>query len=409
MKLQSSVLAFLLSAYATEANQKDDHPSLRKLTMISDPVTYEAKIPRERRSCSPKLQAALMTQMPPSRCPLYDLDRRFWCGSHCVETACPVASWLEEYYQSIESTAPFLGVSVGCNKAMDAVDTLRMGSRNPEFIKEKWLNAMFDESTSIEQKRGACNQGLEPPITLKENVPQRPAIMHCIEPVPSTVARLESAAASLGWDTESYGQKLVISPFAIGKDTDESGMYFPSAVENEGVETLSLESCSNPTNRESLGCQHVSVYSLDAYSDKYLPKEQVINVLNIDVEGFDFDVMQGGLRVLQRSEYLEFEYHMVGSWRKQSLRDAIDMLDSQGFTCYWAGREKLWRITGEGCFLDHYEHKCWSNVACVSRELAPQLSEMMERIFTETIQSRSFVLHSKVKGCTGWNQCISTN
>jgi len=148
---------------------------------------------------------------------------------------------------------------------------------------------------------------------------------------------------------------------------------------------------------------------LDAYSDTYLPKEHVINVLNINVEGFDFVVMQGGSHFLRRSEYLEFAYHTFGSWRKQSLKDAIDMLDRQGFTCYWAGREKLWRITGKRCFLDHYENNCWSNVASVNRELAPQLSEMMERIFTETIQSSSFVLHSKVKGCTGWNQCISTN
>jgi len=133
---------------------------------------------------------------------------------------------------------------------MDADDTLQMGSRNPEFSKEQWLKAMLDESTPVEQK-GACNQDLEPSFTLKETVPQRPAIRHCIEPVPSTVARLESAAASLGWDTESFGQKLVISPFAIGKETDESGMYFPSAVENVGIETLSLVSCSDPMNRLS--------------------------------------------------------------------------------------------------------------------------------------------------------------
>jgi hypothetical protein len=37
-----------------------------------------------------------------------------------------------------------------------------------------------------------------------------------------------------------------------------------------------------------------------------------INVLAIDAEGWDFDALFGASSVLDRTYYLEFEYHMIG-------------------------------------------------------------------------------------------------
>jgi hypothetical protein len=52
--------------------------------------------------------------------------------------------------------------------------------------------------------------------------------------------------------------------------------------------------------------------------------------------------------------------------------------------CYWAGKDKLWRITD--CWLGHYDtSKAWSNVACVSTKLAPLLLEIMEDHFQRTM------------------------
>jgi len=85
-----------------------------------------------------------------------------------------------------------------------------------------------------------------------------------------------------------------------------------------------------------------------------------ISLLSIDVEGFDFDVMLGGSKTLTRTEYLEFEYNnWKGSWGNQNLLDAIKMLNGNGFNCYWAGVDRLWRID-ESCWLDHYNWHTWS-------------------------------------------------
>ena len=113
-----------------------------------------------------------------------------------------------------------------------------------------------------------------------------------------------------------------------------------------------------------------------------------IHFLSIDVEGFDFNVMKGGTRTLARTEYLEFEYHYVGNWAKQSLQDAIKMLDDLGFTCYWAGKDKLWRLD-DSCWLDHYNFHTWSNVACVNRKLNRQLAMNMENTFLKTLAEKN--------------------
>jgi hypothetical protein len=42
---------------------------------------------------------------------------------------------------------------------------------------------------------------------------------------------------------------------------------------------------------------------------------------------------------------------------------------------------------GVGCFLDHYEDKCWSHVACANRRLAPELIEIKGEIFIQTLNT----------------------
>ena len=41
-----------------------------------------------------------------------------------------------------------------------------------------------------------------------------------------------------------------------------------------------------------------------------------INILSVDVEGFDFDVLFGAGSVLDRTQCLEFECHKVRHWGK---------------------------------------------------------------------------------------------
>ena len=106
--------------------------------------------------------------------------------------------------------------------------------------------------------------------------------------------------------------------------------------------------------------------------------------------GWDFEVLLGGKRsLLPRVQYLEFEYNWVRHWVKQPLSAIIEYLDGEfGFTCYWAGEDRLWRLD-DSCWLDHYNQHGWSNVACVNRELNRKVAQNMESTFYKTLEEEN--------------------
>mmetsp|Transcript_23796 Transcript_23796/g.52027 ORF Transcript_23796/g.52027 Transcript_23796/m.52027 type:complete len:293 (+) Transcript_23796:96-974(+) len=242
--------------------------------------------------------------------------------------------------------------------------------------------------------------------------------MHCFEPMPQTVRKLEASAKQLGYD--KLGFRVVPKAVSNKPGTIEFLTKTKAGVENIGI------------NNKCRGdeCQAVEVVPLGGYVKNVIDKEhdndndnnnntppRIIHHLSIDVEGYDADVLLGaGPDVLKRVEYLEFEYNWMGSWAHQHLHDVITMLDGKdhrpifhddqdsnsninsnngdgdktannygdlSFTCYWAGKQKLWRITD--CWLHAYDLHTWGNVACVNRKLAPMLADKMEAVFQNTL------------------------
>ena len=59
------------------------------------------------------------------------------------------------------------------------------------------------------------------------------------------------------------------------------------------------------------------------------------------------------------------------------------MLNQAKFSCYFAGQDRLWRITN--CWMQYYDVHTWSNVACVKRS-STNLATKMEDTFRRTLQ-----------------------
>jgi len=139
------------------------------------------------------------------------------------------------------------------------------------------------------------------------------------------------------------------------------------------------------------------MYTLETYVEKFVTtaaeKPPIINVLSIDVEGYDMDVLLGAANILERVQYLEFEYHYRGNWNhKYHIWNATQFLDRQGFTCYWAGgtshitqKGRLWRITACDVPDVYTKWRGWSSVACVHRSQTI-LAKDMEDLFLKTLQ-----------------------
>eukprot|EP00984_Skeletonema_dohrnii_P038209 scaffold41179_cov172-Skeletonema_dohrnii-CCMP3373.AAC.1 len=275
---------------------------------------------------------------------------------------CPETSWIDKFYaeETDIGSSDFLGISVGCNKGHDAIRTARMGLSDATIDAHKWR----DEFHSAEE--GVCSQEYADQYNVV--FPQRKGEMHCIEPMPSTFSELDRAGDKLGLKSKG----MVFTHAAISSTS--GAVNFPNI--DIGMERSSIGDC-NSKAKAGKNCVEVPMFSLEDYVAKYVKGRGPINILQIDVEGYDFDVLFGAGSVLDSTHYLEFEYHKQGKWGNLHLQDAVRLLDGKGFTCYWSGENRLWRISG--CYFEHYNYfHGWSNVACVHRS-QKRLYDRMEK------------------------------
>ena len=362
--------------------------------------------------CTMEQLMKVRSQLSPELCVLSHVNRLPYhqkC-SFTAATKCPKSPWIDQHYlkrynEHYESSpgslannkkSSFLGISIGCNKGFDAINTFRMGTFDESINKFVWKRAMTDNGT-IPLHHSVCKQDAAEDIfqiphtessaaasTNNQNERRPQGEMHCVEPMPATYKMLSKSAENLGYTQKGFK----VTHAAVSKESGE--MLFSSVgkvgIENQGLATCQgkKKSLSNSTD----SCVTVPVYSLKDFVQKYVKadKSDPINMLSIDVEGFDGDVLLGATEeVLKRVEYLEFEYNWMGSWKKQHLYDIVEMLDaSADMTCYWSGVDRLWRITE--CWMSYFDIHMWSNVACVNRVRVPTLASKMEDTFLRTIE-----------------------
>jgi len=257
------------------------------------------------KQCSSEQLAIINKQLPPDDCESFaDRPRTQRC-SFSYATRCPDSVWIDEYYtqqllkrnQKDNTQQPFVGIFVGCNKGMDAINTLRMGSGNSFFNKTNWINAM-NMSTDDD---GVCHQS-QPRMEfqLLEDADVKPdssSQVFCIEPMPATYRALSNSASTLGYDTNGF----TVTHAAMSKE--DGIVQFPNSTKT-GKEQHSMEHCADP----NIDCIDIPMYSLDTYVSEFVSKDLPIDYLSVDVEGFDQDVLLGGRNTLSRVHYLEFEY-----------------------------------------------------------------------------------------------------
>ena len=227
---------------------------------------------------------------------------------------CPESSWLEDFLRHQQTNDasklhPFLGISIGCNKGQDAIKLARVGTGSAEYDVDTWLDSVaaslsrnWTELTTEELDRAfACGRTENDDSDLSGT--RRAGELHCVEPLPSNFVMLQDASAKLGL-SEDNGWHLTQAAVSSVDGT----IKFPDA--RPGTESLGMQDCfSNSTGAK---CVDVPMYSLESFVAKYVKSLGPIDVLQIDVEGWDFDVLFGAGSVLDRTKYIEFEYHKVG-------------------------------------------------------------------------------------------------
>lgn len=88
-------------------------------------------------ACTSNQRAAILEQLSPAKCNEKFKAYHQRC-SLTNATKCPSQSWLNTYYQDLASPSTpsqFVAIYVGCNKGYDAVNALRMGTRDAKYNK----------------------------------------------------------------------------------------------------------------------------------------------------------------------------------------------------------------------------------------------------------------------------------
>lgn len=326
--------------------------------------------------CTTRQSGRMLRQLPPKLC--YTSIKNPWTRtcSFAMATKTLNATWFADYYKDLYNSADpiefrdtFVGITVGCGDGFDALDTLRMGTSNAKIDKTVWRNTLDAEEHIV----------MKESIRSEQKNQKRSGEMHCIEPFTPNYNKLKLSAEVSGYDHEGFFVKnAVIAPL-------DGLIAFPDVYTKKSLADVSIDDCNSfmPEKIADGRCKKMAGYTLDSYVEAHVESKGPIHVLKIGINGYDLDVLDGGkFSVLYLAQYIEFQFSYLAPMSLEQLGESIDMLDKYGFTCYWAGNDILYRITG--CWQDYYNIHNLANIACVHHK-QHKLVEKMENIFLRTL------------------------
>ena len=267
-------------------------------------------------------------------------------------------------------------LSTGCNKGDDAIRFHAMFDNpadleaTPVFSLKDWWRSMKANGLDARDcgQCGGCKDHFIPKNT--GNNYGRPSVS-CIEASSKLATILAASSAAL-----NYGPKqgFHVSNAAFVGSRLITEVLFPNGT-SEGA-MVSTNAKGAP----------VKALTLDQWADDN--NVDILDILALDTEGFDYKVLLGASKLLanNRIRYLEFEVHNTGLWIGRFLKDLIEHLDTVGMVCFWA-TDVLTQISG--CWdpgYDKPQRKYWSNVVC-----AP-LHDPLGRPFLPVLESFDLVL-----------------
>lgn len=187
---------------------------------------------------------------------------------------------------------------------------------------------------------------------------------HAVEPQPSNAALLSGYAAVLR-SRNAGGSSLTVHEIGIA-EMNSTGSFEERGAGDEGDEGSSLGNVNRGLGR----LVEAPVLSLDSFAASRLSlpggKRALVDLLFIDVEGYEPDVIRGGSDTLRTTRLLGFEYSNLGRWATATLEVGVQVLDALGFDCYFELDERLTRLN-RGCWHTRFEHRRWSNILCANR------------------------------------------
>jgi FkbM family methyltransferase len=197
-----------------------------------------------------------------------------------------------------------------------------------------------------------ANVGIHTSIAARSVAPT--GTVYGFEPVP------ENFEILVGNLARNQLTNVVIERSAVGNEVGRSTIY----LEDHSIGTHSLLRSDTSTVAHSLS---VPVTTLDHYFVDDMP--EVVNLLKIDVEGYEPNVLKGATKVLERTDHLLIEYNRVSIEANGGVGAFIDLM--AGFDHLYAINERSHALTAfsrSDFYATHYV-----NLFASKHEMSPAL------------------------------------
>ncbi|MGB8197874.1 MAG: FkbM family methyltransferase [Acidimicrobiales bacterium] len=171
-----------------------------------------------------------------------------------------------------------------------------------------------------------ANVGIHTSIAARSVAPS--GTVYGFEPVP------ENFEILVGNLARNQLTNVTLEALAVGNEVGHSTMY----LEEHSIGTHSLLRGAHSTPARSVS---VSVTTLDGYFIDHMP--DVVDLLKIDVEGYEPNVLQGASTVLERTEHLLIEYSRASIEVNGGVASFIELL--AGFDHLYAINERSQTLT----------------------------------------------------------------
>jgi FkbM family methyltransferase len=171
-----------------------------------------------------------------------------------------------------------------------------------------------------------ANVGIHTSIAARSVAPH--GTVYAFEPVP------ENFEILVGNLARNQLTNVVVEQLAIGDEVGRSTIY----LEDHSIGTHSLLRSDSSNQVQSLS---VSVTTLDSYFVNEMP--DVVNLLKIDVEGYEPNVLTGAAKLLARTDQLLIEYNRVSIEANGGVDAFIELL--AGFDYLHAINERSHSLT----------------------------------------------------------------
>ena len=299
--------------------------------------------------------------------------------SLAYRSCCPSGTWLQ-VIAPLLAAPEMLYVNVGANKGYNVNIFLSMFEAGYNVSNTQWHQALlqqrpqhtkpqacFDKhhpSKGIPRLCGACCVCFDaPPRRVSDS---RVSVL-AVEMMPATAMLLQ----------HNFGRFRVtgtVAQVAISNSIGAKEVHMAIA----GEEDLGIGGLPSYRQHEPAPPKRwVNLLTLDALMRSKGLAHRTIQLLSIDVEGFDALVLRGANATLRRTLVVEFEYHKVGVWKHMGFWPTIDWLAQQhNFRCYWQGDDDSLAPVLAECDAG-MKDAFWGNVVCTRSD---RLARMLETL-----------------------------